>query len=220
MAEPLVLFDYWRSSACYRVRICLHLKGLEFEQRQVNLAPGSDEQRGEEYLELNPQGLVPALRHGEALLTQSLAICEYLDELCPEPPLLPADPLQRAQARAVAFVVACDIHPINNLRIQVYLKERLGVSAQGSVDWMNHWMGLGFQAIENRLATGKRSGNCCFGDEPGLADACLVPQVYNAERFGCDLSGFPRIMDIVSHCRAIPAFAAAAPEAQPDAPSG
>lgn len=220
MAEPLVLFDYWRSSACYRVRICLHLKGLEFEQRQVNLAPGSDEQRGEEYLELNPQGLVPALRHGEALLTQSLAICEYLDELCPEPPLLPADPLQRAQARAVASVVACDIHPINNLRIQVYLKERLGVSAQGSVDWMNHWMGLGFQAIENRLATGKRSGNCCFGDEPGLADACLVPQVYNAERFGCDLSGFPRIMDIVSHCRAIPAFAAAAPEAQPDAPSG
>jgi len=220
VADLPVLYDYWRSSACYRVRICLHLKGLEFEQRPVNLVPGADEQHGADYRAMNPQGLVPALVHGGRTLTQSLAICEYLDETYPEPPLLPGDPLHRAQVRAMAAVVACDIHPINNLRVQRYLKERLGASEHAVMEWMNHWMSMGFDALEQQLAASPHRGACCFGDQPGLADLCLVPQVYNAERFGCDMSGFPLITGIAGHCRALPAFTAAAPERQPDAPAG
>lgn len=220
MPEDLVLYDYWRSTASYRVRICLHLKGLEFRQVPVNLVNEGGEQHGREYRQLNPQGLVPALLHSGRVLTQSLAICEYLDEICPEPSLLPADPLLRAQARATASVIACDVHPINNLRVQIYLKEKLDASAGNVVDWMNHWMRLGFETIENHLAGNEHTGACCIGDRPGLADCYLVPQVYNAERFACDMSAFPLIGRVVAHCRELPAFRAAAPENQPDAPPG
>jgi maleylacetoacetate isomerase len=215
----LTLYDYWRSSACYRVRICLHLKGLGFKQFPVNLVHDGGEQQKGEYRSLNPQGLVPALVHGPRVLTQSMAICEYLEERFPQPPLLPADPYLKSIARAMAFSIACDIHPLNNLRVQHYLKDALGASGEQAVRWMNHWMEIGFEALEKQLAANPETGACCFGDEPGLVDCCLVPQVYNAERFNCDLSVFPTIGRIVDHCRTLPAFQAAAPARQPDAPS-
>lgn len=211
----LTLYDYWRSSASYRVRICLHIKGLNFRQRAVNLVNG--EQHEDEYRRVNPQGLVPALVHGGRVVTQSLAICEYLDDMFPQTPLLPAEPHLRAKARAMALSITSDIHPLNNLRVQNYLKEQLGVSGDQAVDWMNHWVSLGFQALEINLAGSAETGLCCMGDEPGLIDSCLVPQIYNAERFGCDLSGFPVIRRISDHCRALAPFQAAAPENQPGA---
>jgi maleylacetoacetate isomerase len=213
----LVLYDYWRSSAAYRVRIALHLKGLAFEQRPVHLVRDGGEQHAEDYRRLNPQGLVPTLAHGDKVLTQSLAICEYLEEVFPEPALLPADPAQRALARALAQIIACDVHPLNNLRVQNYLKGELGATAGQAQDWMQHWMALGFQAFEARLQAQEDTGPFCLGARPGLADAFLVPQVYNAERFACDLSPYPRLRGIVAQCRALAAFAAAAPEQQPDA---
>jgi maleylacetoacetate isomerase len=219
-AGRLVLYDYWRSSAAYRVRIALNLKGLEYEQRPVNLVQGGGEQHLEAYRDINPQGLVPALLHDGGVITQSLAICNWLEEMFPEPALLPDDPAGRAQVWAMALTIACDIHPINNLRIQQYLNAELGVTAADTANWMNHWMRLGFASLEASLAGGGDSGFCCRGDEPGLADCCLIPQVYNAERFGCDLSGFPVIRRITDHCRSLPAFERAAPERQPDAPGG
>ena len=208
----LVLYDYWRSSASYRVRICLHLKGLDFEQRAVNLVHEGGDQHGDEYRRVNPQGLVPALVHNDRVVTQSLAICEYLDEKFPRVPLLPADPHLKSHARAMALSIACDIHPLNNLRVQQYLKDRLDVSGEQTVTWMNHWIKVGFEALEKLLKASRETGLCCIGDEPGLVDCCLVPQVYNAERFHCDLSGFPLICGITKHCRALPAFEAAAPD--------
>jgi maleylacetoacetate isomerase len=215
----LVLYDYWRSSASYRVRIALHLKGLEFEQRPVHLVRDGGEQHQAVYRGINPQGLVPALQHGDQLLTQSLAICEYLDELWPESPLLPAGAARRSQARAMALLVACDIHPLNNLRVQQFLKNRLDASDEQSLQWMNHWMSEGFTALEQLLARQRRAGHCAMGDTPGLVECFLVPQVYNAERFGCDLAPFPLIHSITQHCRTLPAFCLAAPENQPDAPA-
>jgi maleylacetoacetate isomerase len=216
----LVLYDYWRSSAAYRVRIALNLKGLEYEQRPVDLVRDGGQQHAGAYRELNPQGLVPALLHGDTVMTQSLAICEWLDEAFPAPPLLPAGPEDRARVRALALVVACDIHPVNNLRVQQYLQSRLAVTREGAVAWMNHWMSLGFAALETRLAEGGFSGRCCWGDEPGLADCCLIPQVYNAERFNCDMTAFPAIRKVVDHCRSLPAFRQADPACQPGAPDG
>ena len=219
--EPgrIVLYDYWRSSAAYRIRIALNLKGLAYEQIPVNLAPAGSEQHGARYLGVNPQGLVPALVHEGRVITQSLAICEYLDEAFPGPALRPGDPVERARVNAMALLVACDIHPINNLRVQQYLKSELEVPEPEVVSWMNHWITAGFTALERMLADDPATGLCCHGDEPGLADCCLIPQVYNAERFECDLSGFPVIGRIVEHCRALPAFADAVPERQPDAPA-
>lgn len=213
----LVLYDYWRSSAAYRVRIALHLKGLDFVQEPVNLVREGGEQHRSAYRSLNPQGLVPALLHEGQVLTQSLSICEYLEELFPEVPLLPGDPLNRARVRAMAQLVACDIHPLNNLRVQQRLKSHHGVDEVAVVDWMNHWMSEGFRALERLLSNSVMTGRCCFGDRPGLADCCLVPQVYNAERFGCDLEPFPVIRAISAYCRGLEAFRAAAPERQPDA---
>ncbi|GEK47714.1 maleylacetoacetate isomerase [Bisbaumannia pacifica] len=210
------LYGYFRSSAAYRVRIALNLKGLAYDQAPVNLVKG--EQRGEEYLARNPQGLVPALVTDDgARLTQSLAICEYLDERYPEPALLPADAAGRARVRALAQAVACEIHPLNNLRVLKYLTGELGVDEATKMTWYRHWVSEGFAALETQLSREAGSGDFCHGDAPGLADLCLVPQVFNAERFACDLTAYPRIRRIVANCRALDAFARAAPEAQPDA---
>jgi len=216
--DQLILYDYWRSSASYRVRIVLHLKGLQFEQRAVNLVHDGGEQHREDYRRLNPQGLVPALVHGNRVFTQSMAICEYLDETFAQKPMLPTEPQLRAQARAMALSIACDIHPLNNLRVQQYLKGKLSVSQEQTRTWMNHWVYKGFSALEAVLAGSPATGSCCIGDEPGLVDCFLVPQLYNAERFDCDLAEFPVIVRIADYCRGLKAFRAAAPAAQPDAP--
>lgn len=206
------LFDYWRSSAAYRVRIALNLKGIDYRQTSIDLVAGA---QGEpSYTSaMNPQGLVPALKIDGQTLTQSLAILEYLDETRPEPPLLPAEPAARARVRALAQVVACDIHPLNNLRILRYLKGPLSQGQDGVNDWYKHWIIAGFDALE------KMAGDSAFlsGDAPGLADICLVPQMYNARRFNTDLGPYPRLVDIDAACRALPAFDKAAPENQPDA---
>ncbi len=210
------LYGYFRSSAAYRVRIALNLKGLAYDQAPVNLVKG--EQRGEDFLARNPQGLVPALVTDDGVrLTQSLAICEYLDERYPEPALLPVDAAGRARVRALAQSVACEIHPLNNLRVLKYLTGELGVDEAAKMTWYRHWIAEGFAALEAQLSREAGSGDFCHGDTPGLADLCLVPQVFNAERFACDLAPYPRIRRIVANCRALDAFARAAPEAQPDA---
>ncbi|WP_431024796.1 maleylacetoacetate isomerase [Halomonas sp. H5] len=210
------LYGYFRSSAAYRVRIALNLKGLAYDQAPVNLVKG--EQRFDAFLARNPQGLVPALVTDDgARLTQSLAICEYLDERYPEPALLPADAAGRARVRALAQSVACEIHPLNNLRVLKYLTGELGLDEAAKMTWYRHWITEGFAALEAQLSREAGSGDFCHGDTPGLADLCLVPQVFNAERFACDLAPYPRIRRIVANCRALDAFARAAPEAQPDA---
>ena len=213
---PLTLYSYWRSSAAYRVRIALHLKGLEFKTVAVHLTRHGGEQHAGSYLALNPQGLVPVLLHGQHVLTQSLSICEYLDEVFPGYPLLPANPAGRARVRSLALQIACDIHPLNNLRVQNYLKAH-GGGAVDTTAWMLHWMETGFTAIERQLNDGRRDHNGHAAGRPGLFECFLLPQVYNAERYGVDLSVFPAIREIVSHCRAQSAFIMAAPENQPDA---
>lgn len=217
-ANDLKLYDYWRSSASYRVRIALNLKGLDFEQVAVNLVKDGGQQHSAEYRELNPQGLVPLLVHNGRAISQSLAIIEYLDDIFPEKPLLPHDPEEKALSRSMALGIACDIHPLNNLRVQQYLKGKLGVGDEASVTWMNHWVSLGFESLEARLRGRKDQSLFSMGDAPGLVECFLVPQVYNAERFECDLSGFPEIQRITGLCRSHAAFLAAAPEQQPDAP--
>ncbi len=207
------LYTYFRSSAAYRVRIALNLKGLEYEAVAVHLLKEGGQQKKPEYLALNPQGLVPALDVDGHVLGQSLAIMEYLDETRPQPPLLPADPLGRARVRAIAQAIACDIHPINNLRVLQYLSGQLGLDQAAKDEWYRHWVQSGLQAVEAMLSD---KGQFCHGDRPGLADCCLVPQVFNARRFQCDLSVLPKIMAISERCEALPAFAQAAPANQPD----
>ncbi|MEK0082775.1 maleylacetoacetate isomerase [Benzoatithermus flavus] len=207
------LYDYWRSSAAYRVRIALNLKGISYEQVPVNLRSGG--QRTLDYTSKNPQGLVPTLEDGGAHLTQSLAIIEYLDETHPEPPLLPKEPLARAQVRAMAQLVACEIHPLNNLRVLQRLEHRLGLDEREISSWYRHWINEGFAALEARLKT--TAGRYAFGDSVTLVDLCLVPQLYNARRYRCDLVPFPTICRVEEACQALPAFDAARPERQPDA---
>lgn len=209
------LFTYYRSTAAYRVRIALHLKGAAYDPEFIHLRRG--EQSSPAYLEFNPQGLVPALVDGPEVLTQSLAILDYLDETIPEPPLLPAGPLNRARIRAIAHAIALDIHPINNLRVLKYLTGTLGVSEADRDVWVRHWIGEGFTAVERLIGDLDRSGPFVGGSAPGLADICLVPQVFNAERFSLDLDPFPNIRAVAEACRAHTAFQAAAPEAQADA---
>ncbi|MCE8010335.1 maleylacetoacetate isomerase [Billgrantia desiderata] len=210
------LYGYFRSSAAYRVRIALNLKGLAYEQVAVNLVKG--EQRAEENLARNPQGLVPVLETDDGTrLTQSLAICEYLEERHPEPALLPADLAGRARVRSLAQLVACEIHPLNNLKVLKYLVHELKLDEAAKLAWYRHWIAEGFTALEARLAGEAATGAFCHGDSPSLADVCLVPQVFNAERFECDLSAYPTIRRIAERCRAMEAFAKAAPGAQPDA---
>lgn len=211
------LYTYFRSSAAYRVRIALNLKGLAWEAVPVHLLRGGGEQHQPDYLALNPNGLVPALDDEGLLLTQSLAIIEYLDETHPEPALLPGDAVARARIRAIAQTIACDIHPINNLRVLRYLTRELGATDTQKTAWYRHWVELGLAAVEAMLANDSRTGVFCHGDSPTLADCCLVPQVFNARRFACDLSAMPTLLRIVERCEAMEAFRLAAPEHQSDA---
>jgi len=210
----MILYDYFRSSASYRVRIALNLKGLAVERRHIHLRRG--EQTGEAYRALNPQGLVPMLVVGDQRLTQSLAIIEYLDERHPAPPLLPADIEDRAWVRAAAQSIACDIHPLDNTRVMQYLEAKLGLDAAARDTWYAHWIAEGFRAIEAQLAARER-GRFCFGDAPTLADVCLVPQVANASRVKLDMAPYPRIQAVNAACLALPAFDMARPDRQPDA---
>ena len=219
MAERPVLHGYWRSTAAYRVRMALNLKGIDWENRPVDLVAGGGQQHSAAYRGLNPTRLVPTLEIDGLALGQSLAICEYLDETRPGPSLLPDLAADRAWVRALAQDVACDIHPINNLRVQQYLKGPLGQDDEAAQAWMDHWMRAGFDGIEIKLSQRERPGPFCLGNVPGLADICLVGQVYNARRFGTDLGPYPLIREIDAACRALPAIADAAPERQPDAPA-
>jgi len=209
------LYGYFRSSAAFRVRIALNLKKLNYESAFIHLRRGDQRQPG--FLDINPQGLVPALEVDDTLLIQSLPIIEYLDETYPEPPLLPSDAKGRARVRALAAMVACDIHPINNLRVLRYLLRPLGQDEAAVETWYNHWIAEGFGALERLLAEGGRTGRFCHGDTPGLADIVLVPQVFNANRYeSLDLTPYPTIVRIYQTCLGIDAFAAAHPDRQPD----
>ena len=217
--DRLCLYSYWRSSAAYRVRIGLNLKGLPYDIMPVHLLRDGGEQRTEAFREANPQMLVPVLQHGQRMLRQSMAILEYVDEMWPERPLLPATARHRQRVRALAQVVACDIHPLNNLRVLQYFENEWGVPQAERETWAKHWMAEGFAAFEALLHDHPSTGDYCDGDVPTLADCCLVPQVYNARRFGVDLSPYPTILRIEDACLQLPAFQAARPENQPDAPA-
>jgi len=213
MSRP-VLYDYYRSSAAYRVRIALNLKGLAAASRSIHLRKG--EQRAIGYLEVNPQGLVPTLVVDGTPLTQSLAIIEYLEEKHPSPALLPKDAADRAWVRAIALAIACDIHPLNNLRVLKYLDRELQVDEPKRDEWYRHWLRQGFEAIESQLAA-RATGAFCFGASPTLADICLVPQVSNAARVKLPMEPYPRIRAVNATCLALPAFDRARPEVHPDA---
>ena len=211
------LHTYFRSSAAYRVRIALNLKGLEWEAVPVHLLKDGGQHRTPDFLALNPAGLIPALDVDGHVLTQSLAIIEYLDEMQDAPPLLPADVWGRARVRALAQAIACDIHPINNLRVLKYLKREFGISDAQKDAWYRHWVEEGLAAVEAMLAVGPPAGPFCHGEVPGMADCCLVPQVFNARRFDCRMDHLPNVTRIVAACEALDAFRAAAPENQSDA---
>ncbi len=213
----LKLYTYFRSSAAYRVRIALNLKNLEYEAVPVHLVKEGGQHLKEAYRRINPAGAVPALVDRDLSLSQSLAIIEYLDEAYPYPPLLPGDPAARARVRAIALDIACEIHPINNLRVLKYLTGQLGLSEEQKNAWYRHWVEVGLASVESRLVDHPLTGRFCHGDQPTIADCCLVPQVFNARRFGCDLSHVPTVLRIDAECRTLPTFQAAAPESQPDA---
>jgi maleylpyruvate isomerase len=209
----MILYGHALSSASYRVRIALGLKGLPFTSVLLDLRAG--EQRHEKFLQINSQGFVPALVLDDGtVLTQSAAIIEYLDEIHPRPPLLPQAPAARARVRALSQAVTCDVHPLNNLRVLQYLEKDLGHDKAARDAWYGHWVRLGFDALERRLAQDAETGRFCHGDAPTLADICLVPQVFNARRFAVDLEAYPRIVGIDAACREIPEFQAAAPDRQ------
>jgi maleylacetoacetate isomerase len=209
------LYTFFRSSAAFRVRIALNLKGLPYESLPKAFA--RNEHRTPEYLALNPQGLIPALATDGVVLSQSLAIIEYLDERHPAPPLLPDDPIDRARVRSMAMAIACEIHPLNNLRVLNYLRERLQQDDEGVGTWYRHWVSEGFRGLEAQAREFSAKGRYCFGDTVSLADVLLVPQMFNARRFKTDLTPFPTLVAISTHLEALPAFAAARPEVQPDA---
>ena len=212
------LYTYFRSSAAYRVRIALALKGVAHEAIRVHLARNGGEQHSPAYRDKNPQGLVPAFELDEGtVLTQSLAIIEYLDETQPGPALLPADAVGRARVRAIAQGIACDIHPINNLRVLQYLGGQLGATQEQKDAWYGHWIATGLQGLEAMLAGHPDTDRFCHGDTPTLADCCLVPQLFNARRFNCPLDAYPTLLRIDAACAELPAFQQAAPGAQADA---
>lgn len=209
-----VLYGYFRSSAAYRVRIALNLKGLDYRYQPINLLKG--EQRSAEYLAINPQGLVPLLDDGGVRIAQSLAICEYLDEAYPDTPrLLPAEPAARARVRSLALAIAADIHPLQNTRVGKYLQTEYGKEEEGKAEWIRHWIRTGFDALEKQLA--ESPSRYAAGDEPTLADVCLLPQVFSARRFGVDLAPYPNIVRIAEALEHLQAFAEAHPSRQPDA---
>lgn len=210
----MILYGYSMSSASYRVRIALALKGLEATTVAKQLRRG--EHRLKDFLQINPQGFVPALGLDDGhVLTQSVAIIEYLDEVYPLPPLLPVEPLERAGVRALCQIIACDVHPLNNLRVLQYLETSMGQSQSARDTWYRHWIEAGFTALEDLLARDPKRGRFCYGDAPTMADVYLVPQVFNARRFSVDLAPFPRIVAIDAACLEIASFSGAAPEKQP-----
>ena len=212
----LLLYSYWRSSSAYRVRIALNLKGIQYRQKYVHLVREGGEQHRIEYREVNPLGLVPALVHENQTIVQSMAICEYLEETFTDIPLLPANPTARARVRTIAQSITSEIQPLNNLAVMHYLKNEMHQDDAAIKAWYAHWITRGFSALESWLST-PDSGLYCHGDTPSLADCFLVPQVYNAERFSCDLELYPNIRRITAQCRLLAAFDAAAPENQADA---
>ena len=209
------LYGYWRSTAAYRVRIALHLKAISFESVSVHLVKGGGEQHGSEYGELNPNHLVPTLVDGDFSLNQSLAIIDYLEQTNENVALYPSDARAKAKVRALSLDIACEIHPLNNLRVQQYLGNTLEVSAEAKQAWLEHWMSVGFKAIETQLRGS--AGLYCFADTVTVADICLVAQVYNAHRFMVDMSAYPLINKVVENCNKLPAFIKALPENQADA---
>jgi len=209
------LYGYWRSSAAYRVRIALHLKEIEFESIPVHLVKNGGEQHSESYIALNPTHLVPTLVDGDFSLNQSLAIIDYLDAKYPQHALYPDSLEKRADVQALTLDIACEIHPVNNLRIQQYLVKELDATDEKKLHWSHHWMATGFAAVENKLTT--TAGKYCFGDKVTIADLTLVPQVYNALRFNLDMSPYPLISKVVKNCELLPAFIKALPENQNDA---
>ncbi|MDH2434396.1 maleylacetoacetate isomerase [Pokkaliibacter sp. MBI-7] len=212
VAADLELFSYFRSSTAYRLRIALNLKGIDYRITPINLLKG--EQRSEAYLQVNPQGLVPALRLGDGrILTQSMAILEWLEVCYPQKPLYPDDSWQQAQARSLCMEISCDIHPLNNLRILKYLVGPLGRSDEEKTAWYHHWLHQGFRVLEAQLSDTTYAG----GEQPNMVDVCLIPQLYNAYRFGLDMASYPRMQHIYHHCNQLDAFIQAAPEQQPDA---
>jgi maleylacetoacetate isomerase len=211
------LYSYFRSSASFRVRIALALKGLDYDYASVHLLKEGGEQFSAEFKTMNPAALVPVLDDDGIILTQSLAIIEYLDETRPEPPLLPAGAAGRARARAIALAIACEIHPLNNLRVLGYLSKTLGISDEQRSNWYRHWVETGLATVEGMLAGNDGTGACCHGDTPTLADICLVPQIFNAQRFKARLDHVPTVMRIHDHCLTLPAFAKSVPALQPDA---
>jgi maleylpyruvate isomerase len=208
------LYTYFRSSAAFRVRIALNLKGLLYEPTFVHIAKGEHKQGG--YGAVNPQALVPTLEDGAQRLNQSLAIIEYLDETHPQPPLLPKDPLGRARVRSLSLLVACEIHPVNNLRVLNHLKRALGQTQEQVDTWYRHWIADGLGKLEAELAR-PGTGTFCHGDAPTMADCCIAPQVFNAQRFQCDTSSYPTLMRVFAECMKLPAFDRAQPSKQPDA---
>lgn len=217
MADRFTLYSYFRSSAAFRVRIALNLKGIVPDYRAVHLLKDGGQQHDPDYAALNPQEIVPTLVHDGHAIGQSLAIMEYLDEIRPEPPLLPRAPLARARVRQLAYAVACDIHPVNNLRVLNFLRDPFGHSQDDIVTWMTHWVDLGLAALETMLSRAPETGRFCHGDSPTLADICLVPQMTNARRGRTDLNRFPTLLRIEEACMALPAFADAVAQKQPDA---
>jgi maleylpyruvate isomerase len=211
------LYNFFRSSASYRVRIALNLKGLDYEQAPIHLRRGGGEQLDRAYRAINPQALVPALEDDGRILTQSLAIIEYLEERYPKPLLLPSDAAERAVVRSMALLIACEVHPIQNLRVLNHLKNDHKQSDDDTIRWARHWIDLGLSALEQMVISASKQGEFCFGETPTLADLCLVPQLANARRFGVDLSAYPKLLAIEATCMSLPAFANAAPEQQPDA---
>lgn len=215
-----VLYGYFRSSAAYRVRIALHLKDIEHEQRAIHLLRDGGQQLSASFTRLNPQGLVPVWDEGSVQLGQSLAIIEYLDEIHGGVHLLPADPLLRARVRQFSLAIACDIHPVNNLRVLRYLSEKLGVPENEKLEWIRHWVSAGLQALEALLMAAPAHGRFCFGDTPTMADCCLVPQLYNARRFGVSLDGYPLLAAVDMACQELDPFRRAHPMLQPDVEPG
>jgi maleylacetoacetate isomerase len=211
------LYSYFRSSASFRVRIALALKGIDYEYAAVHLLKGGGQQFAADFKAMNPAGLVPVLEDDGMVLSQSLAIIEYLEETRPQPPLLPDNAADRARIRAMALAIACEIHPLNNLRVLGYLNKTLGVSDEQRNDWYRHWVETGLATVEAMLRDDSRSGLCCHGDSPTLADVCLVPQIFNAQRFKARLDHVPSVMRIHEHCLTLPAFANSVPASQPDA---
>jgi maleylpyruvate isomerase len=216
-SSPFTLYSYFRSSAAFRVRIALNLKHIEPNYRFVHLLKDGGQQHGAEYVRLNPQELIPTLVHGGRAIGQSLSIIEYLDEVKPKPPLLPHDAAGRARVRQLAYAVACDIHPLNNLRVLNYLRDRLGHSQEDVVIWMTHWIDQGLAAIETMLAGSPQTGRFCHGDSPTIADICLIPQMANARRGRTNLDRYPTLKRIEAAAYELLAFANARPENQPDA---